>query len=140
MDETTIRIWYDVGKGWVQVPEGTRKQVLLQQEQRAPLSKKADFNVVVCFLSSDPAVQRYCPQVVLANERTLAKTDWNTMELQLARRSDYFILRRKAAWANAGTLQELFRLRAACLEPLRNTHQITLLLDACPVDGTTRVV
>jgi hypothetical protein len=77
---------------------------------------------------------------VLANERTLSKTDWQTMELQLAHRSDYFILRRKSAGATAETLQELFRLLAACLEPLRNTHHFTLLLDACPVHGTTRVI
>ena len=140
MDETTIPIWYDCGKGWVQVPLSTKQQVLLQQEQRASLSKRRTSMSLLCFLSSDPTIQRYCLQVMLANERTLSKTDWQKMELELAHRSDYFILRRKSAWANVGTLQELFRLLGACLEPFRNTHQITLLLDVCPVHVSTRVI
>lgn len=139
MDETSIPLWQNPGRGLVRIPEGKSRKAVLESEQRATLAKRRCYMSLLCFLSDDEEVQKKLPQVLVVNEKTISVVMRNALEEELAFREDFFLLRRKSAWTDAAFLGQVLRLVAGCLAPFAASRHLLFAMDCSPVHATTSV-
>ena len=129
MDETSVKLWQGglrgcIAQGGGQAAGAPLEQAVSLRSRRAALS-------LVCFVCDDPVAQRLLPQVIVGNEKVLAASV--AQEFQDAHHGNIYLLRRKSAWVNGGTLRCIIQLLAAAVEPLQASRHIILSMDACPV-------
>ena len=82
----------------------------------------------VAFICDDAEVQRFMPQVIIANEHTI--TDDELAALRAASPRNVRILRRRSAWVDAEICALFMFWLVIGLGALRNKFQIVLLFDA----------
>lgn len=129
MDETSVKLWQGGLRGCI--AQGGDEAAGAPMEQAVSLRSRRAAISLVCFVCDDPVAQRLLPQVIVGNERVLAASV--AQEFQDSYHGNLYLLRRKSAWVNGGTLCRIIQLLAAAVEPLLASRHIILSMDACPV-------
>ena len=130
LDETAICLFPDSRGGNLFISKEEQPNVNVKQQT------KRTYMTHVAIVCDDAEVQKVLPQVIIANEHTIAAGSLE--ELRAACPPHVHILRRKSAWVNTEVFVEIINLIAGALAPYMDKFQVLLLFDTCPAHTHVR--
>ena len=122
MDETSVCIFQGIGVGNI----FTSKEAHITQNYNTTMQRTCVTHVA--FICDDAELQRFMPQVIIANEHTIRDDD--LAALRAASPVNVRILRRRSAWVDAEICALFLFWLVIGLGRLRDKVQIVLLFDA----------
>ena len=132
MDETSICVFQCCGKGNVFLSKGH------QARQNASAGDRRKYLTRVAFICDDMAIQKFLPEVLIANEHTLS--DGELAALRRLCPPHVRILRRRSAWVDAEITAVILGWLADALAPYVRGVQPILILDAHRVHHSPMVI
>ena len=138
LDETCCRLCTEATKGAVAIGRNRSRKEALIGEHKASLSARRSAVTLVASVCDDSEIQSVLPQIILGNERVLAKADARKINAEPDAR--VYCLRQKSGWVNKEILANIIELMGIALKPWQETRFFLLCMDACPCHCSTQVV
>ena len=127
MDETNVALFHGGGKGNV-MKLWTRGAARLRPVQKVTRSQQRQGFTHAAMVCSDRDVQHALPQIIICNEKTLTRRDWNVVNDRLPR--NVFVLRCKKGWNSTQVMLQMIGALKTVLRPYAAERLPILLLDA----------
>lgn len=139
MDETSLRLALDPDKGYQARPASMTLAEFRNRRQVAPLAQRRSAMSYLAVVSDADDVQALLPQVVVVNEKSIGKREFEELREQY-RGTRAHLVRRKSAWADGALLADWVKTLGAALAPVEPGSWIILTMDACPTHMTNSVI
>jgi hypothetical protein len=123
MDETSICLFQGGARGNVFLSKDEPRAV-----QNVSIAQRRTYLTHVAFICDDQCIQRVLPQVVIANEHTMSRLEYDALLRDCP--SNVRLVRQKSSWNNSSLCAQIMGYLAAALAPFMREFQPLLILDA----------
>ena len=132
LDETSVCLFQGNGKGNIFV---TKKRKLIQHASRRQRRRCLTHVAVICDQSE---IQPLLPQIIIGNRSTLPLRRMRALRAQCS--ANVVLVRQKSAWNNNALCAGILNRIALALAPFVHKFQPVLLMDACKIHFSRRVL
>jgi hypothetical protein len=137
MDETSIRLFQDVGKGFVTATVRKRNRAGLGVRRAVSRAQQRTAFTHVAIICDNAEIQRHLPQILIVNSTVMSEQVY--AKLMSSFPPNIKLWRRKSSWMNIDTTCEVIRTLAKAVLPYKNTHYVLLGLDAARIHLNEKV-
>lgn len=137
MDETSVKLFQDAGKGFVTAHARRRRQSGRKHCRQVSRAQLRTAFTQVTFICDNRDLQQLLPQILIVNSRVMSKPVYTRLVPELP--ANIKLWRRKSAWMDISTTCEVVVALAKSLQVCKNTHQVILGVDAARIHLNERV-
>ena len=137
LDETSIRVYQDAGRGFVTAVARKRKATGRGLHRKVPTAATRAAFTQVGLICNDAAIQPLLPQVLCVNAASMSVPTCLRLQRELPR--NILLWRRTSAWMDIGCICQILNLVAKHLKEARAFRQLILCLDAARIHLNEKV-